>query len=688
MAEGYDDINFDGRINFQDVRDDNEDLGEPFVDGDYFNDTGEPFIDFPDENGYYNGRWDPGEPYWDLPSTYGAWQFRANVEPYRNGKHDSTNFIFDEYELFTRWADFVTDPYYATHPNGNQRAHADSSNWNLVDDVRMPIIYTFDLDAQGADWPEDIWAYIPGYSTWSNRTLDDQAAPRFDPPNLVYDEGKEYFVDYNQNGVWDRGGRGLTTYGLQYNPEDYYDFFLNPGAYDGQAFWQKRRSLTQNLKLEYSSQVNKYHEILMGLEVVHRSMTMQSIEGPNKPYTGYVKLPPGSMWPDRGQVRDFYDHNPTEGAVYFKDKMEFEGLFVLLGGRYDFLIHENSLINEMKNSYYEGQPGAVLPKRSEARFAPRLGISHPITETAKLYFNYGHFYQTPNYQYFYRSLTGNKANNQVVGNPNLKHEKTVEYQFGVEAQVTEQMLINVQGFYRDIFDQISSISIEVSHGYFIDRYVNLDYGRARGVSFSYNLSRDHSVLDVNYELSFAYGKASSAEAALQSRLDNVPVNRDEHPLNWDQTHTINASYYLTYGPKDKLELFGFRLPVDWTASANFSFGSGRPYTPSVYTLDIKNSALILPNSRRMPWTETTNLRLEKYFRFGPRSKLTLGMDIQNVFNKKNVRALYPQTGNTYQMMHGKNPDYVLYYPNKDTYDANPWNYSPPRNIILRVSYNF
>ena len=50
------------RIDFQDVRDSNEDLGEPFLDGDFFWDTGEPFVDQPDPfTGVFNGVWDAGE---------------------------------------------------------------------------------------------------------------------------------------------------------------------------------------------------------------------------------------------------------------------------------------------------------------------------------------------------------------------------------------------------------------------------------------------------------------------------------------------------------------------------------------------------------------------------------------------------------------------------------------------------
>ena len=39
-------------------------------------------------------------------------------------------------------------------------------------------------------------------------------------------------------------------------------------------------------------------------------------------------------------------------------------------------------------------------------------------------------------------------------------------------------------------------------------------------------------------------------------------------------------------------------------------------------------------------------------------------------------------------MHPENPDYVLYYPEKGVYDANPRMYSAGRNVLLKIGYKF
>ena len=721
MAEGYDDMDSDGRIDFQDVRDTNEDLAEPFLDGDFYYDTGEPFVDQPDPvTGVYNGVYDAGEQFYDLPSTSGAysiWLANGAVgtppSPTLNGVYDGPNFIFDEYELFARYASFVTEPFSRYYDELQIRGVAEAPDAIVenqhyrgsVVDVSMPVIYgvaadgsqAFSLEAHGSDWPSGSTLYelgLSGATTWGDRSNRPGRDGMFDPPNQSWEEW-EPFEDYNGNGLQDGATVGnfpvSAAWGFQYNTPDYYDFFLNPYSFDAQALWQERESITYSWKTEYQVQANRFHDLLGGFELLYRDMEMNSIEEPQIPYDGLVELKDDAPYPDRGGKRDFYHRKPWEGAIYFRDRMEFEGLNVLIGLRWDFLLHEDSYVSETAESANAGDPGAVEAERRQSRLSPRLGISHPITDTAKLYFNYGHFYQAPNYQFYYAQATGARANNIIVGNPNLKYQKTVEYQFGVEAELPDLgTTVNVQGYYRDIFDQITTTSEEVQAGYFIDKYTNGDYGRSRGVNFAVERYSRHTSFNANYELSFAYGKASSAQEASESRIAGQVENREEHPLAWDQTHSINASWSLYYDKGEHPELFGLHLPDDWMLYLSTSYGSGLPYTPSKYSEDVDNSAEVDINSQRMSWTEVTDLKFEKYFSLGAsqRHRFTVGFEIRNLFNKHNVRSVYSATGSTYLATHGMDEDYALYYPAKNTYDANPRNYGSGRQVLLKLGYRF
>lgn len=662
-GEGYDDKNLNGSNDKRDLMASNAtDRAEPFIDGDWSWDTGEPFIDEPDPiSGLYNGIHDANEVWIDLPGFGGL-----------NGKYDGPrgytlglNHYPRPFELFTRPA----------------------NSTEIQKDPSHPVIYTWEAQKRGSDWPQGFDStgnnlytyYIPGKSTWINRTQNDDPKVTgdstkmiFDYPNGRYDQGTEWYSDYNGNGEWNSA-----------------DYFLNPDLWDPNAYWYDRTSQEYTLKANIQSQVNKYHELKGGFEVKYRDLQMQSIQQPDLPYTGEAELPSDSPWRDRGGVRDFYQYRPTEGGAYVQDKMEFEGLILNGGLRVDFIIHDKKAIDEFRQRLLRDEPGAIVAQRGTYRVSPRLGISHPITEQSKLYFNYGHFYQAPSFQYFYKSATANFSANSTIGNPNLEYEKTIQYELGVNTQISEYFVVDLSGYYKDQYDLISTAD-ERWKNLTLDRYVNLDYGRMRGFELSIEKRpSNHYALNFNYDFSFAFGKASDQHANQQSRLNNVPYNYDEHPLGWDETHKINANLTVLYNKGDHPRLFGLTWPDNWMLTAQWEFGSGLPYTPSTYTTGIDNANLILPNSARMPWHEYTTLKFEKYYQIRDRgdAKLVYGFTINNLFNKRNVQSVYTSTGSATQAVH---PLDKAYNPNDNRleYDADPLNYGPGRQVILRVGVNF
>ena len=70
------------------------------------------------------------------------------------------------------------------------------------------------------------------------------------------------------------------------------------------------------------------------------------------------------------------------------------------------------------------------------RLSPRLGLSFPVTERDKFFFNYGHFSQWPRFAYVYPQLEAQTATEiQLLGNPNLDPKVTVEYETGHAARI-------------------------------------------------------------------------------------------------------------------------------------------------------------------------------------------------------------------------------------------------------------
>lgn len=200
---------------------------------------------------------------------------------------------------------------------------------------------------------------------------------------------------------------------------------------------------------------------------------------------------------------------------------------------------------------------------------------------------------------------------------------------------------------------------------------------------------------VKWDFSYAFGKASSALAAQLHRLStpDAPVNKDEHPLGWDETHKINIYGTMIYQKGQHPYVLGLKLPDAWLLTLEWRYGSGTPYTPSRYTTGLDPNQ-IPENSARYPWSEVTNLKFEKYFTLRGNTQLIAGMQVDNLFNATNIRSLYGETGNSYDSTHPDN--YAAAggeaYPgpfNVGTdYDHNPRNYDSPRQVLFTLGVMF
>ena len=173
---------------------------------------------------------------------------------------------------------------------------------------------------------------------------------------------------------------------------------------------------------------------------------------------GFIQMQTsGSAYGQRVQMHDF----PIRVGTYIQDKLETKGFTLNAGLRLDYT---NSRTNWWAfNPYdpnfygykYSYQTVFVMQK-SEAQWqlSPRLGISHPITENSKLYFNYGHFKEIPQYETLFRINRRNDNSLQQLGDPNLTLAKTISYELGYDHQLFDNMLlIQLSAYYRDISNQ-------------------------------------------------------------------------------------------------------------------------------------------------------------------------------------------------------------------------------------------
>jgi outer membrane receptor protein involved in Fe transport len=193
----------------------------------------------------------------------------------------------------------------------------------------------------------------------------------------------------------------------------------------------------------------------------------------------------GNLHFDYGDVKEAYVEGntyvrmhkvPLQGAFYLQDKLELEGLVVNAGLRLDYNDANTQWpdVGTWDKDFYSSNyiEGSAFPsRRSKPRLAlsPRVGISHPITENAKLFFNYGHFQQMPTYEQMYRLSRSGSHDVRGIGDPGLVPEKTVAYEIGFDQSIAEACLVQVAAFYHDISkerDYTQYISADGSMNYF------------------------------------------------------------------------------------------------------------------------------------------------------------------------------------------------------------------------------
>ncbi|UCE17323.1 MAG: TonB-dependent receptor [Gemmatimonadota bacterium] len=393
----------------------------------------------------------------------------------------------------------------------------------------------------------------------------------------------------------------------------YQDYYVSGAVHDYNTDSLSTWQLVGNL----TSQVTKNHQIKTGLEVrwldVFHRMDMaggspiQEIDG--EIYEVHLS---------------YAGRKPTEIAGYIQDKMEFDelGMIMNAGVRLELWDPNMEYMLDPNLPYTTD----MIPTEKKFRISPRFGISYPVSDKAAFHLAYGHFYQLPKYMELLSCLTDegyyagrpNLAASQDPGisNPNAEPEKTVSYEAGIQFQLTEEMSMNLTPFYREMGELMGVLWLDGGGGYvYLD---NIDFGNAKGIELMVD-KRLSGYWSARFNYAWSTAKISTS-SPLNAAQKNRFIAYRTFLADWDRPHDI--SLFLLFSD-----------PQSWGISAITSVRSGRPYTVLAEQL----------NTERMPWEITTDVRLSKYFNlFG--LKETFYIKIDNIFNRRNVRSVYSQTG--------------------------------------------
>ncbi|MFC1547144.1 TonB-dependent receptor domain-containing protein, partial [Candidatus Neomarinimicrobiota bacterium] len=235
-----------------------------------------------------------------------------------------------------------------------------------------------------------------------------------------------------------------------------------------------------------------------------------------------------------------------------------------------------------------------------------------------------------------------------IGNPELEPQRTVSYEVGFTHQFTENMKVDVTAYYKDVFGWVQLSRGGELPGTKFRIPTNADFGNVKG--FEVALDKRYSnyfSADVNYTFMIANGRLSDPGLGGTYLWRQFIMPRSIHPLDYDQTHTLNVNVNIFVPPnKNPFLLFG-----NWRVNVTNRYGSGLPFDSQS-----RNAAYIVPaeNDERRPFTNTVDMRIEKRINVGS-GYASVWMDVFNLLNRSNL---------------GAEPDNAEWYLSEEDLDAN------------------
>jgi outer membrane receptor protein involved in Fe transport len=636
--------------------------------GRYDTDSGEPFVDR-NGNGFYDGitiyAGDAATGYMRIGALAGDAD-AITLDGNRNGRYDADrdqNFgtANDKAESYLDGDISLGEPFVDINRNG---VRDDSLTEYKFGEPFTDLSYNSVYDG-----PNDAW--VPGvpFRDFNGNGVFDaggEASGQWSTDYNFYDLGEPY-DDRNGNGKWDRAEDG----------------FLDTG-WDEDVLWHKRDVITNSVDIDLTSQVRREHEVKVGFKYSSYDLKYNELTKGYVVYTG--EITDNGPYQRRGTVRDFYSQSPKSGAFYLRDKMEYGQMIANLGFRYDYFIQSSGA------DLTSGGLGDEFGNRTKAedyrdKFAPRIAFSYPISDKAKVFFNYGHFYQLPQLTYMYRRATQQTSSTGVIGNVNLDYAKTIQYEFGIQYMLSPTYVLSVQGFYKDDFGRVNSTSVigKVTQDT-RNFYENRDYARARGLEVELEKKYGNYISGtLTYNFAYAYGKASANSLDFFENFYNFSgdVTIQEFPLEWDQRHAITMVVDIRVPANDHPKLFGVTMPDNFGLNIFWQFGSGFPYTPGSQHPGVRTipGGKPAPNSMRLPSSSNVDVRFNKDFKISSLN-YTFEVWINNVFDTRNISGVYTATGlpNTGLIVKG--------VPYQNVAEPSPKNWDAGRQIRLGFGVNF
>jgi outer membrane receptor for Fe3+-dicitrate len=487
-------------------------------------------------------------------------------------------------------------------------------------------------------------------------------------------------------------------------------YFQNIGTANDETF-SDADSRNLNFRVDLTSQMHPAHQVKTGIKFSSMYIDRRSTVGWIGERQGNVHFNPV--------------FKPWEANAYFQDKIELLGMVVNAGLRLD-MFNVNKKVNytitdpmALSDHTFGNQGINVISFDPEGRYsvdtktkvalAPRIGISHPITENTVLHFMYGHFNQRPGWQMIgtYGALTVNPGDappaehpqekEEIVdigtdlparynhgtlymNNPALDYERVIQYEVGFEQNIVDVLSIDITVYYKDGKDLTS---LGFNSDYAIDNFIFDDNITTWLWSDPYNYQSE-SLGNLNrFQIPINGGFLSSRglELSLESRFSRAINFRLVYNMMASLSGVYGLSNYFRDfedGTKQNLDTFHggnngdqggsgnknerwtprntFKLMLNYRTPKSYGSILGDWYlnlfseyaTGQKFTYHSARQGDFStePNNQTWKGYYNTNARLAKVIQLGGALKVELSLDVINLFNQHYLRLPGIEYGST------------------------------------------
>lgn len=514
--------------------------------------------------------------------------------------------------------------------------------------------------------PKDQTTYVLGLSL--NKVLSSSTFWDF---SVSYAHQKDFFNPRetrdttplaNFGPIWvDEMPYGI-TFGADtvfYDPGDPSRFFahdnfegvLGPVSLGGRRFASKVGQFHENstvqqyrAKFDLSSQVNRFNFVKTGIELNYFNINNDNWR----------------WWEGFDTIYELRDRRkPYQLGAYVQDQISLKGMEARVGVRVDYYNSGGGLwptdafndaaftrgteaddIEQLRRDFENGVPvvwtrwgeindelgGTFLEKtKNYLTVSPRIGISFPVTDRSKFFFNYGHFRSvTPYSQQFYYKMRFFKQGLFNLGNPNLEPPRTISYELGATYNLLDSYLVELSTYYKDVSGEAADIRYNNTAGTVTyDSYLNNRWEKDQG--FELKITKNYGTyltgwLNVWYVIdkNGNTGRETAYEDLIRNSQDDAFYAADE---NQPVIRPRIAANISLHSPRQWGVLGGFMLSVLPT----YERGDVFTFNPA----SIRN----LENNLRWPDYFMLNAKLSKSFNL-PVGSTTFYVDVNNLLNRK------------------------------------------------------